>query len=293
MNKILIIDKEQGYTSRDIVNIISKHFKTKKVGHFGTLDPLATGVLVIGIGCFTKLGNILEQDDKEYICEVLVGTSTDTYDITGTIIKEENTNNLNYNNLNNVLKSFIKTYEQEVPIYSAVKVNGKKLYEYARANKEVKLPKKEVTIKNIELLDLYNKENKLYFKFKTCVSKGTYIRSLINDISKELNIPMCMSELRRIRQDKFLIENANTIQNIENNNYKEVSLNEIIDCEVIEIPDYLENNIYNYGLIKYKSNKDYIIFKNNNENIALYGKYEKDNNYMKPYIILKENKDEF
>ena len=289
MNKILVIDKEKDYTSRDVVNIISKHFKTKKVGHFGTLDPLATGVLVVGIGCFTKLGNVLVSDDKEYVCDVLVGSATDTYDVTGNIISERPTDKLDFNYLKDVLNSFIGTYEQEVPIYSAVKVDGKKLYEYARSGMEVVLPKKEVTIKEIELLDIYKKDNNLYFKFKSCVSKGTYIRSLVNDISKVINIPLCMSDLRRIRQDRFMIEDANKIEDILSNNYKEVLLSDIISCDVVDIPFDLEKIILNYGLIKYSSDKDFVIFRKGDKDIVLYGKYEKDEDYMKPYIILKED----
>ena len=289
MNKILVVDKDKDYTSRDVVNIISKHFKTKKVGHFGTLDPLATGVLVVGIGCFTKLGNILVSDDKEYVCDVLVGKSTDTYDILGNVICENYVADLDFGCLSDALKSFIGTYEQEVPIYSAVKVDGKKLYEYARSGMEVVLPKKEVTIKKIELLDIYKKDNNLYFKFKSCVSKGTYIRSLVNDISKVINIPLCMSDLRRIRQDRFMIEDANKIEDILSNNYKEVLLSDVISCDVVDIPFDLEKIILNYGLIKYSSEKDFVIFRKDDKDIVLYGKYKKDEDYMKPYIILKED----
>ena len=108
MNKILVIDKDKDYTSRDVVNIVSKHLKTKKVGHFGTLDPLATGVLVVGIGCFTKLGNVLVSDDKEYVCDVLVGKSTDTYDILGNIVCENYVAELDFGYLSDVLKSFFQ-----------------------------------------------------------------------------------------------------------------------------------------------------------------------------------------
>lgn len=289
MNKILVIDKPKTYTSRDVVNIISKQFKTKKVGHFGTLDPLATGVLVIGVGAFTKLGNILEHDDKEYICEVLVGKSTDTYDVLGEVVEEVKIDNIDKDLLRDVLYKFKKKYLQEVPIYSAVKVNGKKLYEYARNNESVLLPKKEVDIKEIELLNVDKKTDGLYFCFRAVVSKGTYIRSLINDISKELNIPLCMSDLRRVRQDKFLIANANTLEDIKTLSFKEINLEDVIDCSKEEITSLYEKIILNYGLIKYKSNTKFIIFTKNNENIVLYGPYEKDCNYMKPYIILKEN----
>lgn len=281
MNKILLINKEKNYTSRDVVNIISKKFNTKKVGHFGTLDPLATGLLVIGIGSFTKLGNLFDDDTKEYICEVLIGKSTTTYDITGETIKETSTYNLTEDLLIKTLKSFGKEYIQEVPIYSAVKVNGKKLYEYARNNEKVELPSKKVTIFNTYLIQL--KDN--YFSFSCKVSKGTYIRSLINDISKKLNIPMCMSNLQRISQDKFLLKDAYTLEDIENNNYKLLDIEDIFDIEKIEIPKDIEKKVINGSLIDNIYTKDKVIFTKNNNNYVLYTTYEKDKNKLKPFLF--------
>ena len=150
MNELLLINKDKNYTSRDVVNIISKKFNTKKVGHFGTLDPLATGLLVIGIGKYTKIQKLFPKEDKTYEVEVLVGTSTTTYDITGKIVCNKEIIVNKYYLINSLL-SFEKTYMQEVPIYSAVKVNGKRLYEYARNNEEVVLPKKEVILLKKEM----------------------------------------------------------------------------------------------------------------------------------------------
>jgi len=286
MNKVLLVNKEQNYTSRDIVNIVSKKLGTKKVGHFGTLDPLATGLLVIGIGACTKIGNFLTTDDKEYIAEVLVGTATDTYDITGKILKEKAIVNLDTKKIIEVLNSFKKTYLQEVPIYSAVKVNGKKLYEYARNNETVELPKKEVTIKEIKFLESYQKEeNKWYFTFKTKVSKGTYIRSLINDISKELKIPLTMSALKRTKQDKFKIEDAYTLEDINNNHYQLLSVSDVLECKIEEITKKEEKKIQNGSLLE-NNNRNLVLFKKNNKEIVLYGTYEKDDSKIKPYIFL-------
>lgn len=281
MNKILLVNKDKNYTSRDIVNIISKKFNTKKVGHFGTLDPLATGLLVIGIGSFTKVGNLFENDTKEYICEVLIGKSTTTYDITGDVTEETNNFNISEELLTKVLKSFEKEYLQEVPIYSAVKVNGKKLYEYARNNEKIELPSKKVTIFNINLLEL--KDN--YFTFSCKVSKGTYIRSLINDISKKINIPMCMNNLKRTKQDNLSLENAYTIGDIENNNYKLLDIEDIFDIEKIEIPKELENKVLNGSLIDNIYTKDKVIFTKNNNNFVLYKVYEKDETKLKPFLF--------
>ena len=149
---ILIIDKPKDYTSRDVVNIVSKKLNTKKVGHTGTLDPLATGVLVICVGKATKLVDYLTSTYKEYEAELILGIKTDTADITGNILKEEDSIKKKEEILE-TLNNMIGKYNQTVPIYSAVKINGKKLYEYAREGKEIELPKREVEIKTLELLD--------------------------------------------------------------------------------------------------------------------------------------------
>ena len=202
---VLYINKPKGVTSFDVVNDISKKFGIKRVGHTGTLDPLATGVLIVTVGTACKIVELLTSHDKEYIASVELGYSTDTLDIEGEVIEECNIpNNLN---IEEVVNSFKKTYLQEVPIYSAVKVDGKKLYEYARKNIEVDLPKKEVTIKEIELLE--NIDN--IFKFKCLVTKGCYIRSLIKDICKDLNVLGTMTDLIRTKQGKISLKDTNNI----------------------------------------------------------------------------------
>ena len=281
MNKLLVINKEKGYTSRDVVNIISKIFKTKSVGHFGTLDPLATGVLLVGIGKYTKLGNYLPIDDKKYVAKVLIGTSTDTYDIQGKIIKEEFINEIDENKLKKIINSFKKTYLQEVPIYSAVKVNGKKLYEYARNNEEVILPKKEVTIYDINLVDIVKKEDRLYFSLSCHVSKGTYIRSLINDISNELGIPLAMSELERISHGDFNIEKANSLKDIEGDNYTSYEPWDIINIKKEEVTFETEKKVINGN--KMEGNYEYILYTKDGNPLVLYKK--DDPKYLKPIIF--------
>ena len=285
MNEIILINKPKGYTSRDIVNIVSKKLNTKKVGHFGTLDPLADGLLIIGTGSYTKLGNFLKDDTKEYIAEVLIGVSTDTYDTEGTILEKLEDVSITKEEIENILKLFQKTYNQEVPIYSATKVNGKKLYEYARSGIKVELPKKEVTIYDIELIDLYEKEGNKYFSFEAKVSKGTYIRSLINDISKELDIPLCMSALTRTKQDKFFLKDANTIEKIKNKEYKSLNIRDVLDIEEKEIPLELEKKILNGSKIERLSD-NMILFTKNNIDIVLYAPYKDE---MKPVLTLKNN----
>ena len=285
MNEIILINKPKGYTSRDIVNIVSKKLNTKKVGHFGTLDPLADGLLIIGTGSYTKLGNFLKDDTKEYIAEVLIGVSTDTYDTEGTILEKLEDVSITKEEIENILKLFQKTYNQEVPIYSATKVNGKKLYEYARSGIKVELPKKGVTIYDIELIDLYEKEGNKYFSFEAKVSKGTYIRSLINDISKELDIPLCMSALTRTKQDKFYLKDANTIEKIKNKKYKSLNIRDVLDIEEKEIPLELEKKILNGSKIERLSD-NMILFTKNNIDIVLYAPYKDE---MKPVLTLKNN----
>ena len=282
MNGILVVNKEKDYTSRDVVNIISKEFKTKKVGHTGTLDPIATGVLVVTIGEATKISELLVSTYKEYIAEVTLGIKTDTLDITGNILETKEIK-LDKSKLEQTIKSFKKTYLQEVPIYSAVKVNGKKLYEYARNKEEIKLPKKEVEIKEIELLKYA--ENK--FTFRCLVSKGTYIRSLIRDICNELNIIGTMSSLKRTKQGEFKIEDSYTLEQIKNKKYKLLEMKEVLkEYLQIEVNEYIENKIKNGCLLENRYNEDIIVFINKNEQvIGIYKKYEKDMNKIKPWKI--------
>ena len=152
MNGIIVVNKEKGYTSRDVVNIVGKHFGTKKIGHTGTLDPLACGVLVLCMGKGLKLVEMLMDHDKEYIAKIKLGIETDTLDITGNVINKMEVPVITKDKVIEVLKSFLGESKQEVPKYSAIKVNGKKLYEYARNGEDVVLPKKDITVYSIELI---------------------------------------------------------------------------------------------------------------------------------------------
>ena len=281
MDGILLINKEKDYTSRDVVNIVSKYLNTKKVGHTGTLDPIATGVLVICVGKATKLVELLTSTYKEYEAEIILGLSTDTYDITGNIIKEENVN-ISKEEIESALKNMIGKYLQEVPIYSAVKIKGKKLYEYARENKSVELPKREVDIKSLELIsDIKYDNNKTIFKIRTTVSKGTYIRSLIVDIAKSLNTIGCMNSLVRTKQGKFDIKDCYTLDDIKNNNYKLLNIEDILDIDKIEVNDFLYNKIINGQILEDRYDKSLIAFTKDNKIIAIYKKYQ--DNKIKPY----------
>ena len=278
MNGIIIINKPQGITSRDVVNIAIKKLGIKKIGHTGTLDPIATGVMVICIGPSTKLVDMLTSNDKEYIAEVTLGIKTDTLDITGNVIDTLDVN-VTKEAIINVLNSFKGKYMQEVPIYSAVKINGKKLYEYARCNEKITLPKREVEIKSIELLD-YSKNK---FTFKCLVSKGTYIRSLIRDICDKLNTLGTMSKLTRTKQGKFSIDECISIDSISRDNIKNIK--DILDIKKIIVDNYLKFKIINGQILDNIYNTNEVLFINNNEELAIYKIYEKDNKKLKPYIV--------
>ena len=280
-NGILLVNKPKGITSRDVVNQISKKLKTKKVGHNGTLDPLATGVLVVAIGKATKLNELLTSKTKEYIAEVTLGILTDTLDITGNTL-EEKKETIKKEDLEKMLKSYEKTYMQEVPKYSAVKVKGKKLYEYARNGEAVVLPKKEVTIFNIELLEF--NENK--FTFKCMVSKGTYIRSLIRDILSDLNVIGTMSNLIRSKQGNFSIEDTYSIDEIENNKYSIISIKDALKLKTIKVDDEMKFKIINGQKINEKYNEDILYVDSNDKPLAI---YTKDKNQMKVKVMLYEN----
>ena len=245
----LVIDKPKDYTSRDIVNIIGKKFKTNKVGHTGTLDPMATGVLVVCVNKATKISELLTSLDKEYVAEFTFGILTDTLDSTGNIIKIEPAI-LNEKDIKNALISMIGSYYQEVPIYSAVKVNGKKLYEYARNGEEVVLPKHKVEIKKLELLNIKYDNNKTIIKVKCLVSKGTYIRALGYDIAKKLNTVAIMSDLRRTKQGKFDIKESYTLEMIENNEYEILNISDVLEYEKIEVDEFIYNKIINGAIIE-------------------------------------------
>ncbi len=283
MNGVILIDKPEGYTSRDIVNIVSKKVGIKKVGHTGTLDPMATGVLAVCVGEGTKLVETLMCDDKIYEAEITLGLDTDTLDCMGTVLCEKDAY-VSKEDIALVLRSMIGTYEQEVPKYSAIKVNGKKLYEYARNNEEVVLPKHIVHIYLLELIsDIKYEDNRTIFRIRTHVSKGTYIRSLVRDIAKKLNTIGCMSSLRRIRQGNFLIDECNTLEDIENGTYVMLSIEEILKDEfIVEVDDYLEKMISNGRILENRYNKDQVIFKNKDGKVLAI--YRTKENLSKLYV---------
>nr|MCR5422711.1 tRNA pseudouridine(55) synthase TruB [Bacilli bacterium] len=226
MDGVLIVNKSLGYTSRDVVNIVGKQLNTKKIGHTGTLDPNASGVLVLCVGKALKICELLTDHNKEYLADVILGISTDTLDTDKNATILESTNvNVSDGEITEVVNSFVGSYEQEVPIYSSVKVNGRKLYEYARSNTPVELPKKKVTVNSIKIVgNITRADGKCYFKILCNVGKGTYVRALIRDIGAKLNVPAVMNSLERTRVGDFQIDDSYTLDDIKSNNYKLISI---------------------------------------------------------------------
>lgn len=279
INGILLINKPIDFTSRDVVNKLTHILHTKKIGHTGTLDPIATGVLVVCIGNATKLCDILTSKYKEYIATIKLGIKTDTLDITGNIIERKDFD-ITKDKLTSTLNSFLGTSIQTTPIYSAVKVNGKKLYEYARNNEQVDLPKREINIKSIELLSFKNDE----ITFKTTVSKGTYIRALIDDICTSLNTVGTMSSLIRTAQGPFTLNNCYTLEDIANDNFKLLSIEEVLkDIETINIDEELYNKVKNGAIIDKIFKSEMACLKYNDKIIAIYETYHRDSHLAKPY----------
>ena len=222
MNGIILINKEKGCTSHDVVYKVKK-LTNSKVGHTGTLDPNATGVLPLLIGEATKISKYLINHDKEYEVVLELGKKTSTADVEGEVIKEKEVpaEIFEEQHVKEILKTFIGKQEQVPPIYSAIKVNGKKLYEYARKGQEVKLEPRKIEIYDIELLNINKDEKQISFRVKC--SKGTYIRSVCEDIAEKLGTVGFMKELKRTVVGDFKIENAITVEElkekIENKDY--------------------------------------------------------------------------
>lgn len=223
MNGIIIINKPENWTSHDIVNKIRKELNIKKVGHTGTLDPLATGVLPILLGEGTKLSKYLINHDKEYIATIKLGEKTNTGDITGKVLEKTRIQEKPIEQITNVLKTFEGKQEQVPPMYSAIKTNGKKLYEYARKGQVVEVKPRLIEIYELELLN-YDTQT---IKIRVKCSKGTYIRSLCEDIAKKMGTIGTMQALQRTQVGEFKIENTIGIEEILNNELE----NKIITIE--------------------------------------------------------------
>ena len=236
MDGIIVINKEKGCTSHDVVYKIKKIFG-KKVGHTGTLDPNATGVLPILIGKGTELSQFLINHDKKYIATIQLGAKTDTADVEGKIIEEKpvDSNALNDENVGSVLKSLVGKQQQVPPMYSAIKVNGKKLYEYARSGKTVEIASREIEIYELKLLNI--NENMKTITYEIHCSKGTYVRTVCENIAERLGTVGYMLDLQRTMVGDFKLEDAITVEELEKN----FSDKEFVSTKLTSVEDFFAN----------------------------------------------------
>lgn len=271
MDGVVIINKPKGMTSQNVVSKVKRILNEKKVGHAGTLDPNATGVLPILVGKATKISKYLIEHDKSYEAIIKLGEKSSTGDIEGDIVekKEIKLDKYTSEDIQNILNMFLGKTKQIPPMYSAIKVNGKKLYEYAREGKEIELKERDIEIFNIQLKNV-DYENQEISYIVDC-SKGTYIRTLCEDIAKKLNTVGYMKELTRLRVDKFNISNAITLEELEekknNSNFE----------DIIPIESLF-------------SDKPKIILTNKKENLFLNGVKLTFNNEDGTYLIYSEKK---
>lgn len=284
-NGILNIDKPQCITSHDVVDAIRKIFPNQKVGHTGTLDPLATGVLPICIGEATKLSENLTSEVKSYSVKMLLGVETDTYDITGRIVFASVLNKDEIY-IKERIKRFIGKQQQVPPKYSAIKVDGKKLYQYARENQDVEIKPREIEIFSIDniKIDVESKE----VAFDVVCSKGTYIRSLVNDIGKKIGCGATMTELRRTRTGNFKIEDSIPLYDFLKLDYmdmldKIISIEEYYgDSKKITLSDEQLNKFLNGVKIEVQSSDQIVRVYNKGKYIGLGTVEEK---MLKRYIV--------
>lgn len=231
INGVINIYKIKDFTSHDVVAKLRGMLRQKKIGHTGTLDPDATGVLPVCLGSATKLCDMLTDKEKEYIAKVQLGVTTDTQDMTGTVLRESPVE-VTEEDVKNVLQSFIGAYDQIPPMYSALKVNGKKLYELAREGKEIERKARPVIIHYIEILDMQLPQ----ITIKVGCSKGTYIRTLCHDVGEKLGCGAAMAALERTKSGQFSLDRAITLAELEEKlKAAGESRNEVLDTLVIPV----------------------------------------------------------
>lgn len=271
MNNVLYVNKPRGITSFDVCFKLRKVLNTRKIGHTGTLDPMAEGVMVVLFDNATKANQFIVTHNKKYHAHVIFGVSTDTLDITGNIIKESDFVVPERQEIIDVLNSFKGKSLQEVPITSAVKVDGKRLYEYQRQNKQVKLPVREIEVLSIELDSIY----KNGFSFICEVSSGTYIRALVRDILSILQLDGCLSALKRLSLGDVTIDDCDCLDDILNGSYHLHDLYEILSKQYETIEYENIDDIKNGKKIKLDSNNEEVLICHDKEVLAI---YKKDNN---------------
>ena len=292
---ILPIYKERGITSHDVVFRARRILQMKKIGHSGTLDPEVDGVLLLLLGGATKVSDYAMDLGKSYRAEVCLGIKTTTEDLTGEVVEECKVANISVDKIKEILKSMIGEIEQKPPIYSAIKVNGRKLYEYARRGQfDVEIPTRKVNIYNISFIENseYYKDDKFYFSIDINCGKGTYVRTIATSIGEKLNLPSAMSKLTRTRSGEITLDNCLTLSEVEQH-LKDETLEEKLlrkeyaleEYKFVEIPKFRAKQVMN-GL-RFRKNQfpdydftDGIVFTYENEAIAIYHLKDKDDELL-------------
>lgn len=271
MDGILFIDKEKGWTSRDVVNFISHKFQTKKVGHVGTLDPFATGLLIVLVGKATKIAPYLEAQEKEYEATLLLGADTDTLDLEGKVILEKEVPDLSLETLEETLHTFKGTIEQVVPKYSAVKYKGKALYRYAFANEKTPEISRKITIHDIHFMSYVDHQ----LSFSVHCSKGTYIRQLGQDIAHALSTCGHLTSLRRTKIGEVSIFDAKKVKEVEASDF--ISIKEALSFLPTEVVDEAtKKDIINGKTIRLLRKEDILLtLDENGEVLSILEKAEK------------------
>lgn len=295
LNGILVIDKDAGMTSADVVYKLRKALHIRKIGHAGTLDPEVTGILPIAIGQATKLIEMMHTKPKKYQGTGLFGYSTDSYDATGTIIKEKRLDvPFSAKSIQENMHSFEGKITQVPPIYSAVKVNGKHLYEYAREGIEVERPKRQVNVFSYKLDGEPNfdaEKGQESFNFEIECSKGTYVRSLVNDLGEKMDAPAVMTYLRRTASSGFDVSQSVKLSEIVEDPDKAAELIRPIDeffkgYETIDLSEGKWLKVKNGAIISLKTDAKSVALRYNNRVKAI---YEKDSRGYKPKLMLLQN----
>lgn len=292
---ILPIYKERGITSHDVVFRARRILQMKKIGHSGTLDPEVDGVLLLLLGGATKVSDYAMDLGKSYRAEVCLGIKTTTEDLTGEVVEECKVTDISVDKIKEILKSMIGEIEQKPPIYSAIKVNGRKLYEYARRGQfDVEIPTRKVNIYNISFIENseYYKDDKFYFSIDINCGKGTYVRTIATSIGEKLNLPSTMSKLTRTRSGEITLENCLTLSEVEQH-LKDGILEEKLlrkeyaleEYKFVEIPKFRAKQVMN-GL-RFRRNQfpdhdftDGIVFTYENEAIAIYHLKDEDDELL-------------
>lgn len=282
-----LLNKPKSWTSQDLCTKFKKTYKFNKVGHSGTLDPNAEGLMLVATNSFTKLFDYIEDTSKSYYVKALLGYSSDTLDVDSDFKKTDNINsNVFEKEIQNFLNNLVGDSIQTPPIYSAIKVKGKRLYKYARQNIEVEIPKRNITVFNVNLISL----NDETVEFDITVSKGTYIRSIVDDLGKSINTSAIVKELIRTGIGKLKSTNNNLITNVENltleDNISPLNWSEVIELPSIVLEDDKEKHIQNGQLLDRKlfnNSKKHIVIIDN----QLKAVYEPFNNkYFKPDKVI-------